>query len=62
MKGIKPRATKESLHEKKKPKVMPNIKAKADSNIKPTDSVPAPFIFYTSEANTVVKIPDELSL
>lgn len=41
---------------------MPNIKAKADSNIKPTDSVPAPFIFYTSEANTVVKIPDELSL
>lgn len=45
-----------------KPKVTPKMIANVDSNIKPIDSVPAPLIFYTSEARTEVKIPEEFSL
>jgi len=60
IKGVKASATRETLHENKKPIIQPHTSANIDSAITATPSELAPLSNYTSDARIAPRIPDAL--
>lgn len=59
---MQPRATKLNLHEKINPRIIPQTRAKKDSQMTANPSVLAPLRVYTSLARTDVRTPGAFSL